>query len=166
MARPRVYEQILEIEGRNQRSGARAGDRRQEQRSEARDRDQELDLEMGAIARYQGQDLEIQLIILVQEQKIDSQDQEIPSKSQRSRARAIDWGQKLEIGSKSSCSRHLALVHAPWLLDLQLLLIISRSCHQSLALAPCPVGDQGQELQIQLIILVQELNIDGKTKRL
>ena len=45
--------------------GARAGDRRQEQRSEARDRDQGLELEMGATARYQGQDLEIYLRILV-----------------------------------------------------------------------------------------------------
>ena len=47
MARPRDYEKKLEIEGRNQRSGARAGDCRQEQRSEARDRDQGLELEMG-----------------------------------------------------------------------------------------------------------------------
>ena len=58
MARPSDYEKKLEIEGRNQRSGARAGDRRQEQRSEARDRDQGLELEMGATARYQRQDLE------------------------------------------------------------------------------------------------------------
>ena len=57
MARPRDYEQKLEIEGRS--SGARAGDCAQEQWSGARNRDQGLKLEVGATARYQRQDLEI-----------------------------------------------------------------------------------------------------------
>ena len=37
----------------------------------ARNRDQGLELEVGATVRYQGQDLEIWLIILVQELNID-----------------------------------------------------------------------------------------------